>query len=359
MPLIEELPDIDAALARLDAAEAAETQAAPTATETADEQVLDQPGDTTGDGVEPQPDSKPTDTPAGAEPKQPTEPKDTETPKPGEKPANEPNKSKFAKDQERRDRSWKALNTEKEAHAKAVADFKAQQQAFEQQKQRFESERTKASQKYTPEQYETASGSKVKVAQELDLQADGMEARAAKLDEEGKYGEAQLLKNQAREKREQAAGERGLSRQLKQMADHLRANPDPSAQQVAQQQQAAMKHYTLEAAKQWPDVAKEGSEFQKTMAGHLKAAADAGLDPKEFPVLMYHAARLTAAETDAARVPGMEKELVGLRAKVKELEALTNPGGGRTAAQQLPAKTSPKTLEEEGEELRAMAMGMS
>src|ERR1700723_1185638 len=104
MPLqLESDPTLDAAMQRLDGLEAAESapvapldgQAAPEPQQPA-EQV--EPGTT-------EPDPLATDTPAEADPKPSTEPKDksSEKPKPGDKPpVEDPNKSKFAKDAQRR-----------------------------------------------------------------------------------------------------------------------------------------------------------------------------------------------------------------------------------------------------------------
>jgi alkylhydroperoxidase/carboxymuconolactone decarboxylase family protein YurZ len=107
-------------------------------------------------------------------------------------------------------------------------------------------------------------------------------------------------------------------------------------------------------------VAKDGSEFQNTMAAHLQAAANQGLNPEENPVVFYHVARLTAAEATAARVPKLEKELGAAQARVKELEALTAPGGGNSAAQRISTEPEDvKNLSVEQLEARMRQAGMS
>lgn len=347
---VMDMPDIDAAMARLDDAERQESNhdAAPAPAEV--ETPAEQPAEPVAPTTE-TPASNPTDTPAAPE----TEPS-TETPK------NEPakpaeNKSKFAKDQERRVGTWKEINVEKDALKKQKATLDEQRNLFQREQEQFKLERAKQTTKFTPEQYEQASQQKLGLAQQHDLTADGLEARAEKAEADGKYQDANRLKQQARNHRNASVIEQNKAREMKDYAAHMRQNPDPTAQQVQARNSQQMRDYTLKAAEQWPEVAKEGSEFQKTMAGHLKEAAAQGMRAEDFPVIMYHAARLTAAESAAARVPGMEKELGALRAKVKELEALTAPGGGNAAPSSLPGKRA-RTDDEEFAELRSMALNV-
>lgn len=347
MPELETMPDLNDAIARLDAAEAAETPPPEPGQVKQAEQEPQQPVVPQTDGKETPNEISTAGTPAAAEPK-PTGQQSETTPKAGDK-----NKSAFAKDQERRDTSWKALNVAKDALQKEQDAFKAQQELHQREVTQFKQKSAK--QAYTPEQYEQASAQKLLLSQRLDLEAEGLEARAEKLEADAKYGEAENLRVQAKDRRETAAAQRGLARQMKETAAEVRQNPDPTAQQVQAQQAQRMRDYTLKAAQQWPDLAKDGSQFQKDVAAHLKAAAEQGIDPNEHPIMMYHAARLTAAETAAARVPVMEKELGEMRAKVKELEALTAPGGGSPSATKFP-KERPLTDEEEGQELRQLAL---
>lgn len=341
---------LEAAMARLEAAEAAEPPIPAPLLEQKDGNTpeLKEPtqaaAQTTEEG-ETKPDSLPTDTPAEAAKPKPA----TNTPPKQEE------GSKFARDKARRDDSWKALNAEKEAHAKAVATLKAEQDLLARERAQLQEQRAKVSNKYTPEQYEQAAASKAQESESLDLQADGLERKAEKAEENGEFGQAEKFKAQAKEMRDAATYQRGVARQMKEYGEHLRKNPEPTVQQIQAQKQQQVRDYTLKAAQSWPDLAKDGSPFQQTVARHLQAAREAGLDVNEHPSLMYHCARLTAAETAAARVPGMEKELGELRAKVKELETLTAPGGGQSSAQVI---QMPKTLthEQEGEELRAIAM---
>lgn len=348
MPLLEEMPGLDQAISALEAAEAAENIAPVEVTPEA-EPAPQQPVETPSE-ASPKPDSLPTGTPAEVEPKPSTEPK-TETQKAAEK-----NKSSFVKNAERLDKSWNAVNAEKVRLEALDVAIKQRESSFKRQEENFKLQQSRTQQRFTPQQYEEASQNKLKLADNLALMADGLDRKADELENAGKLLESQQAKQQAQEKRDEAAAERGLARQMKTMAGQAQSTPDASVVQIQARRQQEKQHYTLEAAKAWPDVAKAGSEFQKKMAEHLNAAAQQGISPDEYPIMMYHAARLTAAETTAARVPVMEKELGELRAKVKDYEKLTSPGGGSTSAQAIPQKGA-QTAEEEFESLRMEAAG--
>lgn len=348
-----DMSDIDQAIARLDAAEQVEANVP--APETMPEQVdppADQPAEPSAPGIE-TPASSPTDTPAAPESQPSTESPKTEPSKTPDGKA----KSDFAKSQQRKDDSWRELNAQKDAFKKEQQTLKDARDLFQREQEQFKVERAKQSNKFTPEQYEQAGQQKLGAANTYDNHAEGLEALAEKLEGDGKYPEAEAKKQQARQYRNAAIVERHEAGKMRECAQNMRQNPDPTIQQIQQRNQQSMRDYTLKAAEQWPDVAKEGSEFQKVMAGHLKEAAAQGIGPENFPVIMYHAARLTAAESAAARVPGMERELGTLRAKVKELETKTAPGGGNPAVPALGGKRA-KTDAEEFEELRGMALNV-
>jgi myosin heavy subunit len=360
------MPDLNEAIARLDAAESAETPPAKESfvQEQVDPNAATQPTPEQTPGTDQPSNLTDADTQAAAELK-PTPDKVEnapvdETPKPGDKPADKaPDKSSpFAKDKARRDESWKKLNEEKTAIQKERDAIKAERDYIAREKQQIEEARAKASAKFTPEEYEASAKEKAEVANTLELQADGLEKRAEALENADRYDEAKQMRAKAQELREDSAFQKGAAKRLAEMAKHTRENPDPTLQQIQQRNQQKVRDYTMEAAKKWPDMAKEGSTFQKTVVGHLQAARAAGLQVNENPVLIYHAARLTAAETAAACVPALNKELGELRAKVKELEAFTSPGGGLTSAQQL-GHDRPASEEEEGAALRGVAVSIS
>lgn len=276
------------------------------------------------------PDSLPKpSTPAAAEPKEkPTEPqKKNETQEQG---------SKFAKDKARRDDSWKALNADKELTRKEKEQVAADRAALQREREQWEQQRAKSSAKYKPEDYEQYSLQAADRAKSYELQAKGLEKEAEELEGDGKYSEAQQQKARASELREAAIVQKHQAKEAKKQADYLRANPEPTAKQFQEKTEAQKRDWTMRAAEKWPDLAKEGSEFQKTVIGHLQALAKDAPELAEYPGIIYHVARLTAAEAEnksfAARVPALEKELGEAKARVKELELLTSPGGGNSAA---------------------------
>lgn len=365
MPILAELPDIDAALAKLDAAEASFEEAPGEAFVQTDDPARPQSAPSEAKAAE-KPDSDTTDTRAAAGEK-PAEAKEkvSETPpKPGEKPAElKPGEAKasgsaFKQNADRLDKTWKAVNERKVQLDGREQQLAQREQQLVVQEQRIKLQEARSAQKYSPEQYEQASQTRAQNADGFDLQADGLERRADKLEESGDYANAERARAQAKGLREQAIVERSTAKQLKDYAGHLRANPSPTVEQHQAQKARELQHYTTEAAKAWPELAQSGSEFQKRTAAHLNAAAKYGLDANENPAIMYFAAQLTHFERTAARVPEMEKELGELRAKVKDYEKLTAPGGGGEASTR-PQAQKPASAEDEGEALRAEALTFS
>jgi len=362
MPGIAELPDVADAMKLLDAAESAETPPPTEAFEQREVEAQTRQPESQPKPAEAKPGDLPDGTQAAADPNATATPKvedspTAEAPKPGDRPAAAPAKDSFARDKARRDDSWKKLNEEKSAFQQERDQFKAERDYHARERQQFEQERAKAANRYTPEQYEQGSAVNAEKAATLELQADGLEKRAAAAEEADRYDEAKRLRSDAGGLRKKAAYHEELAGQLKAEAQHKRENPDPDAAKLEQSRQQSLRDYTMEANKRWPDVFKQGSELNKTVVAHIQAARQSGLEVKDHPVLIYHAARLTAAEAAAACVPGLNKELGELRAKVKELEALTSPGGGTSAPANLQHDT-PKTDEEEGASLRNTAVAM-
>lgn len=344
---------------RLAAAEAAEFGAPEVPAEAGEvDAAAQQPAPGAESGTETTPKTLSSDTPAAAA-----------APKPGE-PAAAPQKkdetqgkdaaakagqqSGFAKDKARRDDSWKALNTEKETLKKEREALQAERNSYQQTVQKFEAQRAKAAAKVNPDQYDAWAKDQLKEVENCDLKAKGLEAEAEKLETDGNFKGAAAKREEAKGLTRRAAYLEGKAKEASDAAAHLRKNPDPTSQQIEAKQAAELQHYTVEAAKQWPDLGVKGSEFQKQMVVHEQALQKQGFSVKEMPILRYHVARLVAAETAAARVPAMNKELGDLRAKVKELELLTSPGGGDTAVARQ-ANDAPLTDDQEEAELRAEA----
>lgn len=339
-------------MARLSEAEASEPAPTPEKFVQTDDPAPTVEGDSEPSG------ETPTDSPAGT----PADAKPTveDTVNPVKKDAkNDPTRKgngQFANDAIRRDKSWKALNAEKEAFTKEREALATQKTQLEQQQQQFQQRQAKANNRFTPEQYEQAATNKANEAEQLLLQADGVDRRADKLEEAGKAGEAELERRKAADLREQATGSKHIAKQYKAFAENARKNPDPTAAQITQQNQQKIQAYTIEAAKQWPELAVKDSPFQQAMVRILNEAKKAGLDENENPALRYHAARLVAAELASARVPDLEKKLGAAQARVKELEAFTAPGGG-VGSVQTPSNKSFEDLSEAEQEaqLRSQA----
>jgi len=201
--------------------------------------------------------------------------KNAETAKPGE--------SRFAKAQERQKRSWDELNAQKEA-------LKAEKDAFEKERAEHAKAREAAEKEFSPEAYDEA---------------------ARKFEEQGKFDLAELAKAKAAE---------------------LRKNPPKSPRENAEianaEQAKQSKEWALKAGIDFPELAKTNSPLQVRVAQLFKEEPDLKAHPKGI----YVAARIASLEAAAAGVTEKDKELGTLRARVKELEKLTSPGGGGSAA---------------------------
>ena len=220
--------------------------------------------------------------------------------------------SRHEKARQRQEKSWQELNAQKAALAQEKADV-------QKQREELQAERAKAQTKFKPEDYEHA---------------------AEQFEKEGKLDMAEAARARA---------------------EQLRKNPpDQAAKAQAEAQtkaeQDARKEWALKAGVDFPEIAKDNSPLQVRVAQLLQEEPDFKTHPKGI----YVAARIAALETASASVPAMEKELGQLRAKVKELEGLTAPGGpgGATA---LPGEKS-FDQKSEGEQLQeltetAQAMG--
>jgi len=220
-------------------------------------------------------------------PTDPSKPADPETP--GDK-----SKSRYEKARERQERSWQELNAQKEALKTERAALEAERRTIDTQRQEFESRRQQAEAEFTPDQYEDA---------------------AKRFDDEGKFDLAELARKKA---------------------DTLRRHPPAAQRQQAEAAQAAVhREWALKAGVDFPDLARANSPLQTRVAQLFQEEPDLKTHPKGI----YLAARLADLEARAARADGAENELGQLRARVKELEGLTAPGG-EGGAQRLPGAKS-------------------
>ncbi len=236
----------------------------------------------------------------------------------------EPEKSRYAKSQERLTKTWDAVNAEKLALTGERTKFDAERAELGRKQAEFQAIQKQAEQpQYKPEDYLSAAAQKRQLA-------DHQRAEAARLEDAGKFPQAEAL-------RKTAAKNEAIGEDLAEHAEELRKNPPKGFAERSQQFEQARRAWTLEAAKQNPDLAKDGSPFQQMVAGMLNNLAKSDPQLMAQPSVIYHVAQMAAVQleakaskAEAARVPGLEKEAESLRAKVKELEALTTPtaGGG-------------------------------
>lgn len=344
------MPDLNDAMSRLEAAEAAEQPITQDVKVQTDGDSPATPPEPASDDIAPQPDPLPSDTPAAAYPK-PAEPAKTPNPKTADK------GTPFAKDKLRRDDSWKALNEQKATVAQQEAQLRARTEAHQREVENWKLQQAKSKTQYTPEQIEARASQHANSAASATEQAEAFQAQADAMENAGNLKGAAQAQLKADAMKEQANEAKAMAKALKRQADIVRQQPpDNTLVQHKAKLDQQMRGYTMKAVEQWPEFGKKDSQFQKSVASGLQEASKMGLDVNENPGLLYYAARLVAGETAAARVPAMEKELGELRAKVKELDGLTAPGGGKGSAQRQPSGTAPKTDAEEESELRAIAV---
>jgi hypothetical protein len=261
-----------------------------------------------------------------ADPARTAKPAQPATPGQGAKPdavqPTEPAKSRYAKSQERLTRTWEQVNAEKASLAADKTRLESERAELTRQRAELDAIREQAQgPQFTPDDY-------VKASQTKRQAADATRLQAGRAEKAGKFEDAARLNRQA-DKLE------GQAEDMADYAEQLRKHPPASFEQRARQHEEARKFYTIEAAKAYPDLVRNGSDFQRHVAAELQALSRQDPQLAAQPGVIYHAARLVhlslrakALEADAARVPVLVKEAESLRAKIKELEALTTPAGG-------------------------------
>lgn len=340
MTEMTELSGVDDAMKQLDALEAERAEAMPATDSATTEQRAAQAVEV--DDAQAQLDQL-TDIPAASEPAK------------GDKPAaadavaqntvetqakTEEKGSKFAKEKARRDTSWKALNTEKEAFTNERQAFEAEREAWKREREAAEAETA-----VTPEKYEG-------YASQMRQRVDHLKAEADKLDAAGKFDEAEA-------KREDARDAEADIRKATNAADELRKHPPENMVQRNERLQAEKKEWTLKAAQDFPELAKDGSEFQKAVAQNLTEMQQHAPGMLRDPRSIYFVTRMTAMETAAAGVPELKTKLSQSEARVKELESLTSPGAPSQHTQlagEIPFEQ--RSRDEQFSELERLATGM-
>ncbi|MDE2099808.1 MAG: hypothetical protein KGL39_21325 [Patescibacteria group bacterium] len=355
--------DLDVMSARLAEMEAAQTAAdGKPATESKPEASANEAAQRAAAADKGGPDSKTqTDTPSEAERRakvegrsasdgnKPTEGKTADGKTQQQPPADQGKGSKYAQDLERRDRSWKALNTEKEAVAaertKLQQELEQGRRALQAERDQFLAEREQANAANSPERYE-------QWAQTQATKANQLKAAAQAAEDEGDFEKAEKLKAAA----DQAQAYERLARN---QAAELRRNPPPTDKQREERQKALNKEWTLKAATDFPEFGKKASPVQAEAIQFLQYISKQLPHLARMPELVYFAAERAALKTAADRVPGLEKELTESKKRVAELEQLNNPTptGG---VQSLPGEKSftEMTPDEQFAALKAEAAGM-
>jgi hypothetical protein len=333
---IEDMPGIAEASAKLDAMIASEGGDTANATT---EQSVDQ-GQHAGqtEPAEAQSQSLPTDTPATTEKQNDGKPID-EAEAPAETPE-QPGKTRFEKAQERLPKSWKEFNAQKEETAKTHAQREAQlakrETELQQREANFDSQRREP----TAQDYEAHAG-------RLLAASRAFEAEAKALEDKGDFPAAEAKRRLAQ--RQELYAEDALK-----AAEDVRKNP-PDAKALARQHKidAERREWTIKAGIDFPELAKKDSPLLQATALILQSESELQGQPKGT----YIAARIAAAELAAARVPDLEKRLASKEARVKDLEALTTPGGAGSPAR-VPPGDAPRSDAEQFAELQRMAESM-
>ena len=275
----------------------------------------------------------------------------------GKPKGDQPQADRYKRGRERLDKTWESVNKRKGELDTQEQQIKAREQTLAQREADIAQRASQpAAPQYKPEDIERASAAKAQRAQDLGSQADGLDARADKAEEAGDYAQAAKLRDQSKGLRKTAAKEEGNAEDLKAYAEELRKNPPRSMAQEEARINDQRKEWTLKAATDYPDLAKPKSELQLKVVEMMNRLWREDRAMAANPRMIYHVSRMAKAELSAARVPGLEKELGQLKAKVKDLEELTTPGGA-TAPQNL-GPSSDRTEAEERQELEDTAHQM-
>ena len=253
--------------------------------------------------------------------------------------------SKYAKDFNRRLVTWTEINAQKDGiaaeRAKFDGELKQARVKFDADVAEFNAKRNESTP--TPEKYEAfaakcADAAKVKRAEAITAANDGKVEESEKLNDEAKFLDRD-------------------ANAAKSSAEHVRKNPPPDAKATNEKFAAEQKTWIGKAVTDFPEFGKKDSELQKAVSEVFRQAVAGNPRLAKLPDLVYYCARIAAAESAANRVPALTKELGELRTKVKDLEVLTNPvGGGSAATAPRGAKSwDSMSSEEQFESLRAEA----
>lgn len=360
---LENMPGVDAAAAKLAALDAAEATATTSPTQEQREATGERAAQVEEQGQNPKTEEQ-TDTRAAAEQAPPdtaqtdsTIPKaDANAPAKPEQPKDE--KGRFQKAIERGFTNWKEFNEWKAAETQKVEARTKELEAKAAEIERKRVEVEEAQPNYQPEDYEQAAANSVNKAQSLSLQADGLEKRAG---EAATAAEERQLQEQAAKLRKQAAAAEVQADNLKDYAANLRKNPPANAQQREAKRQQQVRDWSVAAAREYPELLNLESAVYKEADKQMAELKQRSPELASHPSSVYYVARMAKLTTEAARVPGLDKELGQLRARVQELEGLATTGGGgavQPAGSGREASFGELTEAEQMRVLRAQAQGV-
>jgi hypothetical protein len=231
-------------------------------------------------------------------------------PDPGKAEGKPDNRSKFAKNAERLSRTWEGVNKEKAAIQAEREQFKLEREQFEAQTQAA-SVAARDTHGFTAADYER--NSKLWQTAAANLTAQAIQAEAA-----GRLAEADELNAKAAE-------QQALAKAAQERAAGIKGGSGPKAvwERLAADLPEALQHNgplnaELRAA------LRGNPQLMSDPMGPYRAAVMVGRK-----LLQATEAKLTAQTAEAAKVPGLLKQIAELSGKVKELQLATSiPGGG-------------------------------
>lgn len=256
--------------------------------------------------------------------------------------------SKFGADLGKRLVRWDTIKqleqTIESQKQKTLQELQAARQAFDRDVQAYKAEQEASNP--TPDKYEIYAAKQIQLAASKETEANQAE-------EAGDFDKAVALRDEAKFAKRYAED-------ATKSAEYLRNNPPVALQKQQQQFVEHQKNWINKAAIDFPEFAKSNSQLQVATTEVFKQIMAQHPEVAKMPALVYYCARIAKAESDSARVPALTKELQETKAKLEELNALTNPtpSGGATRQPTGEKPFEAMTPEEQFDVLRRDAMAM-
>lgn len=274
------------------------------ATDEEEDRAASQPEKKEGDDDPDKKKGSESETEAGAE-------KPGDETKPGDKPEDQQQQSKYAKERERQDRSWKALNEEKEAVRKEREALEAERRALEEKRREVEKPaESKDDAGYTASDYERA---------------------AKKFREDGDDAFAQRAEAKAKAMRE----------------------ADQKAQGQASQEKfrEVWQGHVAELLKERPELEDQSHPLSQAVQKLLKEDRLFSMIPDGF----RRAVELADLREKAGLVSSLEKKAAELQSEITRLNGLTQPGGSGPTSKPKAKRFEDLSSEEQDAELLRQA----